>query len=92
MGHKCDLNFITFELAKDKSTLEISKIIWKYQQTVKTFVAAPTKVRKRANKGHSRVVFKHYLSGIKCEIMNKLDLTSSELLVCIGKTSVFRTT
>ena len=46
---------ITSELAKGKSTLEISKNIGRYHQTVKNFVKHPTKVRKRADKGQSRV-------------------------------------
>ena len=38
MSYKCDLttsekSLITFELAKGKSTLEISKIIGRYQET-----------------------------------------------------------
>ena len=55
MGRKCDLisseKDITFELSKSKSILEISKIIGRYLQTVKRFVAAPMKVCKRGDKG-----------------------------------------
>ncbi|KAG1654247.1 Helicase POLQ-like [Nymphon striatum] len=43
--------FITSELAKGTS-----KNIGRYHQTVKNFVKGPTKVRKRADKGQSRVV------------------------------------
>lgn len=48
MGRNCDLtasekSVIISELAKDKSTLEISKMIGRYHQTAKRFIAAPTK-------------------------------------------------
>ena len=55
MGCKCDLtpsekDVIPSELFKGKSTLEISKIIGRYHHTVERFVAAPMKLRKRANR------------------------------------------
>ena len=54
MGRICNLissetDIIISDLSKGKSTLEISKIIGRYPQTVKRFVAAPTKVRKRVD-------------------------------------------
>ncbi|CAI9720646.1 Hypothetical predicted protein [Octopus vulgaris] len=59
MGRKCDLttsekSVNTSNLAKNKSNLEISEITGRYQQTVKTFVTAPTKIRKRAEKVTSK--------------------------------------
>ena len=62
MGCKCDLkgfekSVTTSELVKDKSTLEISKIIGRYHQTLKGIVAAPMKVCKRIDKSHLRVLF-----------------------------------
>ncbi|CAI9728307.1 Hypothetical predicted protein [Octopus vulgaris] len=55
MGRKCDFSAsqksISAELSKSKSKLEISKIIGIYHQTVKKFATAPTKIRKRADKG-----------------------------------------
>jgi len=97
MGRKCDLtpsekDIITSELSKGKSTLEISKIIGRYHQTVKRFVAAPTKVRKRADKGHSRVVSRHSLSRMKREAVNNPGLTSGALFRSIGEATVPRST
>lgn len=97
MGRNCDLtasekSVIISELAKGKSTLEISKMIGRYHQTAKRFIAAPTKVCKRTDKGHSRVVSQCSLSQSKREAVNNPGLTSGELFRCIGKRSVSRTT
>ncbi|CAI9716632.1 Hypothetical predicted protein [Octopus vulgaris] len=56
IGRKCDLtasekSVITSELARGHPTLEISKTIGRYHQTVKTNVIVSTKIRKRADKG-----------------------------------------
>ena len=84
MNCKCDLidsekSVITSELEKGKSTLEISKIIGKYHQTMKNLVEVPMKVQKRADKGHSSFVSKYFLLQFKCEAVNNLGLNSEEL-------------
>lgn len=97
MSRNCDLtaseqSVITSGLAKGKSTLEISKMIERYHQTAKRFIAAPMKVRKRTDKGHSRVVSQCSLLQSKCEAVNNPGLSSEELFRCIGKIFVSRTT
>lgn len=62
MQRKCDLAaletfIISSEFAEGKSTSEVFKIIGRYQQTVKSFVTTPMKMRKRAGKGQSNVIF-----------------------------------
>ena len=94
MSRKCALtpsgkDIITSELSKGKSTLEISKIIGRYHQTVKRFVAAPTKVRKKADKGHSRVISRRPL---KREAVNNPGLTSGALFRSTGEATVSRNT
>lgn len=97
MGRKGGLtasekSVITSQLAEGKSTLEISKNIGRYHQTVKNFVKDPTKVRKRVDKGQTRVVCKRSLSRIKREAVKNPGLTSRELFNRIGETTVSRTT
>ena len=98
MGHNGGLSaseksIITSQLAEGKSTLEISKNIGRYHQTVKNFVKDPTKVRKRVDKGQSRVVSRHSLPRIKREVMkNPGQTTSKELFNLVGKPNVSRTT
>ncbi len=70
MDRKCDLTafkkyFMISELAKGKSTLELFKIIGRHYQTVKKIVAVPTKLRNRADKGHSRVVSRCHKLNVK---------------------------
>ena len=95
-GRKCDLtasvkSVITSELAKDRLILGISKIIGRYHPKGEKIVTAPTKARKRADKGHRRVIFQCFLSRIKREAGNKPGLTSGELLRCTGDITMSRT-
>lgn len=58
IGHYYDLtayekSVIASEIAGGKSTLEISKMIKRYHQNKKRFVAGHTKVRKRADNAQS---------------------------------------
>ena len=97
MGRKGSLSaseksIITSQLAEGKSTLEILKNIGRYHQTVKNFVKDPTKVRKRVDKGESRVVSRRSLSQIKREVMKNPGQTSKELFNRIGEPNVSRTT
>ena len=82
---------ISSQLAERKTTLEISKKIGRHHP-VKNFVKDPTKVRKRADKGKSRVIARRSLSRIEREIVRILRLISGELFKPIGGTTVSRTT
>ena len=57
---------------------------------MKRFVAVPTKVRKRANKGHSRVFSQCSMSRMKHEVVNNPNLISGELFRSPGEATVFR--
>lgn len=97
MGRKSSLsdtekNLITQELSKGKTTLDISKILGRCHQTVKKFVANPTKIRQRADKGKPRAITPRSMSRIKREAMKNPGLTSQELFSRIGEPSVPRST
>ena len=57
----------------------MSKIIETYHQMAKKIIMAPKKVRKKADKGHSRVLSQRSLSWIKHETVNNSSLISGEL-------------
>ena len=76
-------SFITSEFEKGKSTLELSKIIGTYHQTMKKLVAAPMKVHEMTDKGHLRIVSQNHLSQIKCEAVNNPGRISRELSRCV---------
>ena len=83
---------LTSELAKGKCTLEISKMIGRYHQTVKNFVKNPAKARKRANKGKSSVVLRRSLLQIKPEVTKHPVMTSREILNQAGLKDVSKST
>ena len=72
-------SIINSQLGEGKSTLEISKNIGRYHQTVKNFVKDLTKVRKRVDKGESGVLSRRSLSRIKREVIKNPGQTSKEL-------------
>ena len=79
------------EIAKGKLTLEIFKIIERYLQSEEKIVSAPTRVRKRTDKGHSKVVLQRSLSHIKPESLNNSGLTSGEFFRPTEETTMSRT-
>ncbi|XP_029641898.1 uncharacterized protein LOC115216572 [Octopus sinensis] len=83
---------ITSELAKDKSTLEIFKIIGRYHQTVKYIITAPTKILKRVDEGQSRAVSQRSLLRFKREAVKNPGLTSREQFKHVGVKTASRTT
>ena len=93
MSHKCDLtasekSVITSELTKDKLTVEISKIIGKYHQTMTKFVAAPKRYVKKLI-GVTQGLFSNVLCNV-FEAVNNLGLTSEGLFRHIQGTNVSR--
>ena len=97
MGRKCDLtqlekDVIISKLSEGKSTLEISKSIGRYHNTVKRFLEDPTKKRGRADKGHSRLFSRRSLSKLKREAMNNPGLSSAQIFNNVGDVFPSRST